>query len=264
MKQKRYKREERVFYFKNFIEVERVYRGKGGARGRPRKERKKATPEQIEKQNRYNREKNLRRIMAANFKEDDHWVLLTYKKGHRTDRKAAKKDFRKFYLELGKEYKKRGQELKWIVRTEVGARGAAHHHLLLNRIKDSDILIKKCWKKIEGAGFTSYRLTYEEGGFKNLAWYMAKPEEEGKVGKAEEKSPYSRSRNMMIPEPEIKRAKAKEMREYPVPLPGYYIDSESVTMGINPYTGQEYQYFTMYRLDNQGREEGKSRKGEGG
>ena len=249
MKTKRYKREQRSYIFDSFIEVERVYRGKGGTATRG--ERKKATPEQIAEQNRRNREKNLRRIMAANFKEDDHWVLLTYKKGFRTDGKEAKKDFRKFYTLLKKEYKKKGYELKWIARTEVGKRGAAHHHMICNRIPESDLLIKKCWRKIEGAGFPSMKLTYEEGGFKNLAWYMAKPEKEEEDKGEKEKLPYSRSRNMIIPEPEITRAKAKEMREYPKPLPGYYIEPDSVTMGINPFTGQEYQYFTMCRIEKE-------------
>lgn len=249
MKQKRYKREQRTYYFKESIEVERVYRGKGGAKGCERKKRKKATPEQIERQNQYNREKNLRRLMAANFREDDHWVLLTYKRGTRLSMMEAEEDFTKFVRILRREYKKRGKELKWIVRTEIGSRGGVHHHLLVNRIPEGDLLIKKCWQKIEGAGFPSYKHTYEEGGFKKLAAYITKPPEQEGVERK-----YRRSRNMVIPEPEITRAKAKEMREYPIPLPGYYIDPESVTMGINPYTGQEYQYFIMHRLKKKGKE----------
>ena len=252
MKQKRYQREQRIYYFHNSIEVERVYRGKGGARGQERKKRKKASPEQIKLQNQYNREKNMRRIMAANFREDDLWILLTYKKGTRISMKEAKKDFTKFIRILRREYKKRNQELKWVVRTEVGSRGAVHHHLLVNRIPDGELIVKKCWKNIEGSGFPSFKYTYEEGGFKKLAAYITKePEKEGIERN------YRRSRNMDVPEPEISRAKAKEMREYPVALPGYYIDPESVTMGINPYTGQEYQYFIMHRIK-------KKRKGEGG
>ena len=243
MKQKRYKREQRTYYFSNSIEVERVYRGNGGGRGRPREKKIKATEEQIARQNQYNKETNLRRILSENFKEDDYWILLTYLKGFRTNIKAAKKDFSKFSRKLRKEYKKRGYELKWVRRTEVGAKGAAHHHLVANSIPDGDILIKKCWREVTGAGFPSFKRLYEEGGFKNLAWYLAKPAEKEGL-----ESNYSRSRNLTVPEPVITRAKAKEMREYPVPLPGYYIDESSVTMGINPITGQEYQHFIMFKL----------------
>lgn len=240
-KQKRYKREQRSYIFASSIEVERVYRGKGG--GKNHSKRKKPTEEQIARQNQYNREKKLRRIIKENFCENDYWVLLTYQKGYRTTIKNAKKDFSRFCRILRREYRKRGYELKWVVRTEVGVKGAAHHHLLLNRIPDGDILIKDCWRKVEGAGFPSLKPTYEEGGFHGLAWYITKPPE-----KEGEERNYSRSRNLAIPEPEITKARAGEMREYPIPLPGYYIDESSVTMGINPVTGQEYQHFIMYRL----------------
>lgn len=243
-KKKKYKREQRLYYFKNSIEVERTYTGKYGAPGEKRAKKEKPTKEQIEKQNQYNREKTVRRIIKENFPEDDYWVLLTYQKGYRTDIREAKRDFRKFIRYLRREYRKQNCELLWMVRTEVGKRGAAHHHLLANRIPNGDIIIKKCWKKTKGAGFTSYTPMYEEGGYKGLAHYITKPPEEEGIERN-----YSRSRNMVIPEPEITRAIKKEMREYPKAYPGYYIDQDSVIMGINPITGNEYQHFIMYRLD---------------
>ena len=244
---KRYKREQRSFYFDTSIEVERLC--PGGGRGGKRKKRVRPTEEQIRKQNQYNREKHLRRIIKENFDVNDYWVLLTYIKGYRTDAGSAKQDFRKFIRMLRREWRKRGHELKWVVRTEVGGRGAAHHHLLVNRIPDGDILIKDCWKKIAGAGFPSYKPIYEEDGFAGLACYITKEPEGGETERN-----YSRSRNLAIPEPEITRAYKKEMQEYPRPLPGYYIDADSVVMGINPITGYEYQHFIMYRLGTEKRE----------
>ena len=240
---KKYKRDQKKYYFSTSIEVERTYTGNYGGKGKKREKRKKPTEEQIAKQNQYNREKKLRRILKENFKEDDYWALLTYIKGFRTNIKEAKKDFKKFVRMLRREYRKQGYELKWVVRTEVGRKGAAHHHFLANRIPDGDILIKKCWKKITGAGFPSFVPTYEDGGFAGLAHYLTKPPE----GEETEHN-YSRSRNLAIPEPEISRALKKEMSEYPVPDEGYYIDQDSVIMGINPITGHEYQHFIMYKI----------------
>lgn len=238
---KRYKREQRRYCFRTSIEVERTCRGSGGKK--KRQKRKKPTEEQIARQNQYNREKKLRRILKANFGEDDTWALLTYIKGFRTCIKEAKGDFRKFIRLLRREYRKRGYELKWVVRTEVGKQGAAHHHFLCNRISDGDILIKNCWRKITGTGFPSFKHTYEEGGFTGLAWYLTKPpDQEGMEHN------YSRSRNLIIPEPEITRATKREMTAYPVPDEGYYIDEDSVFMGINPITGNEYQHFIMYKI----------------
>lgn len=247
MKQKSYIREQRSYVFDTSIEVERTYKGNGGGRGKRRYKRKKPTEEQIARQNQYNREKKLRRIIKNNFIEDDYWVLLTYQKGHRSNIREAKEDFKKFVRILRREYRKRGSELKWVVRTEVGKRGAAHHHFLVNRIPDGDVLIKNCWKKITGAGFPSFKHTHEEGGFKGLAWYITKPPDEKDDENGQAERNYSRSRNLDIPEPVIERASAKDMRTYPIPLPGYYIDEDSVSMGINPVTGLEYQHFIMYK-----------------
>ena len=242
-KKKRHKREQKSYYFDFSIEVERTCTGNYGARGKKRQKRQKPTEEQIRKQNQYNREKKLRGILKANFGEDDFWVLLTYTKGYRTDIRSAKEDFSRFYRVLRREYRKRGYELKWVVRTEVGSKGAAHHHFLCNRIPDGDILIKKCWRRIKGAGFPSYKPTYEEGGFAGLAWYLTKPPYDEKL-----EHNYSRSRNLIIPEPEITRTTRKEMIEYPRAPEGYYVDPDSVFMGINPITGREYQHFILYKI----------------
>lgn len=255
-KRKRYKREQRTWFFDNSIEIDRVRTGNYGARGKKRQKRKKPTPEQIALQNQANKKRKLRRIIKENFKENDYWVLLTYLKGYRTDVKEAKKDFKKFIRKLRREYRKRGYELKWIVRSEVGGKGAAHHHLLVNRIHDGDILIKECWKSIEGAGFPSFKPTYEEGGFDGLAYYITKSAEDEKAY-----SNYSRSRNLKIPEPEIQRALKKEMTEYPKAPPGWYVDENSVSMGTNPITGYEYQHFIMYKLGAALVQQGGSRTG---
>ena len=44
------------YYLINHIEHEYTYPGRYGARGEKRKKKKKATPEQVAKQNQYNRE----------------------------------------------------------------------------------------------------------------------------------------------------------------------------------------------------------------
>lgn len=242
MRKKRLFREKRSYVYENSIEIDIVCSGNYGARGKKRKKRKRATPEEVQKINQYNRERYMRRLIKENFSEDDYWTLLTYKKGYRTDIKEAKKDYRRFIRYLRKEYKKRGYVLKWVIRSDVGKKGAAHHHLIANRIPDGDIILKRCWKKIEGAGFVSYTTMYEDGGYAGLAHYITKePEEEGIERN------YSRSRNLAVTEPEIKRSSKKEMRRYPKAPAGWYIDTDSVVMGKNPITGREYMHYVMFR-----------------
>lgn len=48
-----------VYKYGRFIEHEFKFVGKFGAKGEKRAEKKKATPEQVEKQNQYNREKKV-------------------------------------------------------------------------------------------------------------------------------------------------------------------------------------------------------------
>ena len=235
-----YKR--KTYHFENCYEVEEYHNGRYGAPGEPRVKIRKATKEQIKKRNQYNKEKRLRRKLRKNFKKNDYWLTLTYTKDNRPEEmKKATKDVTSFLNKLRRYYKKQGQELKWVLHTEVGSRGGTHHHLVLNRIQDGDIAIRKCWVK----GGVHIDLLYEEGGFKKLANYLAKvPDEKNKM----KNSRYSCSRNLITPEPEVKIMKRKTWKEEPKPRKGYYLEKESYFEGINPVTRHKYRYYTMVRV----------------
>ena len=244
MKKKRYVREQRLFRFRSTIEIDRVHRG--GWHKEKRGKREKPTPEQMAKNNLYNKIRKLRRIICENYKENDYWFTLTYQKGYRTDEIAARKDFSKFVRKLRTAYRKKGYELLWVVRTDIGEKGAAHHHVLINRIPDGDKLVKACWKETEGSGYPFFKPTYEEGGFKELAEYITKPPPKEGI-----KHNYSRSRNLKNPEPEISRCYKADMQREPDPPEGYYLDRDSLVMGINPITGYEYQHFILIQIPEQ-------------
>lgn len=246
----RYKMEEKVYTFSGSIEHELRRTGKP-PKGQ-RAKRQKATPEQIEKQNQYNREKNVRRLIKENFKPYDHWVTLTYIKGCRGGLKEALEDRKKFLRYLRTAYKKAGYELFWIGRTEVGKRGGLHHHMIINRIPDSDILISQAWQKIQRAGKVNFTPLREKGQFKDLAEYIVKPDKEDEMGKKVIQSAYSHSRNLKVPEPDIRRTTIKKIVTYPEPTPGYYIDKDSVCQGRNPVTGREYLHYIEIKINNSG------------
>lgn len=249
---------------KKYIEHEFKYVGRYGAKGEERAVKKQATPEQIKKQNQWNKEKMVLRIMRDNFIPGDLWITLKFKKGTRMAVKEIKKVRGKFLRKMRTEYKKRGQELKFMYRIEIGERGGIHFHIIVNRLGSSPWtadVVQECWEKLTG-GHVHYTPLYEEGGFKELADYLVKPNSEEISGQltlfgTEEEikifSTYGCSRNLKHPEKEThdykKRTVRKLIENGPEPKPGYYIDWDSVRYGVNPYTGMSYYYYTEIRLD---------------
>ncbi len=245
--------------FSNSIEHEYKYAGHYGAKGEKRAKKKKLTPEQISKQNQKNREKKMRRLIKANFIPDDIWGCLKYPKGTRVTTKQLKRDLDKFIRGMRYDYEKQGQVFKFIYRMEIGKRGGAHIHILINRIRGepgTDVLMRKRWQQ----GHVNFTPIYDAGGYKELAEYITKqpkeetaeqlsflPEEEQK-----EYVKYSSSRNLIRPQPERKVYGRWTMRkildEGPKPTKGYFIDKNSIVCGVNQYTGMSYLYYTEVRI----------------
>ncbi len=226
-----------IFYFSDSIEVEEKHSGRYGAPGERRRKRQKPTPEQIAKQNQWRRERDLRRLLKANFAEHDYWITLTYRRDIRPDMEKAKRDIKKMLRKLRDRYKKQGAALKYILVTEKGQKGAVHHHAVVNRIENTDKMIAEFWQ----SGKAYMTLLYKEGGFKDLANYIAKrPSEKSEKW-------FSRSRNMLVPKPDRRIMKRKSWKKEPTAWKGYCIEKESLYEGVNPVTGHPYRYYTMVR-----------------
>ena len=234
MKRKAWK--QNIYHFHDRTEIDEYRDGRYGAKGMPRQKKQKATPEQIKKQNRSNKVRSIRRYILNNFMPGDYWITLTCGREHRPpDMSAALKQRKDFCDKLRALYRKAGHELKWMAVTEVGSRGGVHHHLIINRIPDGDILMKKAWPY----GKVYMELLYEDGGFKKLAEYMVKQTEEAAEAK------YSHSRNLVKPEPEVKYYKRPQKIKIPE---GYYLDEESFVEGINPVTGFPYKHYALVKI----------------
>lgn len=250
-----------IWIFKESIEYEYKFPGKYGAKGEKRSKKKKATPEQIRKQNQQNREKKTRRLIKANFSPGDWWVTLKYPEGTRLPLGEVKKHFKIFLGRMRKAYKKLGVPFKFIYRIEVGRRGGLHMHILLNRIPESDHLVRMYWSEHGWMNFTPLN---EAGGYKKLANYIvAQPDEEeweqlSLFSREEQKVliSYNSSRNLIRPQPERKSYRRRTMRKLlengPKATPGYYIDADSVHYGVNPFTGFSYYQYTECILDKYG------------
>ena len=185
------------------------------------------------------------------FKVNDYFFTLTYPKEERPpDMKQAKQDFKEFYLFCKKEYKKRGQELRWIRNIECTPSGNWHIHVVLNRIPDTDLIIAAAWKH---GKVRNKQLLYEKGEFRKLAQYVTKNEktqkkyvDEGVLDHEIAEANFSTSRNMPLPEPKTKIL--YRWPKEPKPPKGYYIVKDSFYEGINKATGFPYRHYEMIRI----------------
>lgn len=256
-----------TYEFLNSNEYEYKYAGNYGAKGEKRAPKKKPTPEQIKKQNQKNRENKTRRIIKANFNEDDLWTTLKYPRGTRKQIREVLRDTRNFREAVRRYREKTGQPFKWISRIEIGRNGGIHIHMIINRVRGepTDKLIREKWKKYGKVHFESL---YEEGGYEALAEYIVKPPPEEMEGQMEMFTPserkqlvkYSCSRNLIRPKPKRKRyfnwTVRKLIEEGPTPTPGFYIDKDSFVAGVNRYTGMSYLRYTEVRIKPVSRREG--------
>lgn len=208
--------------------------------------RRKRTPEDIERQNKTNREKKVQRLILANFHEGDWHLVLKYKKELRPGSLAeAKKQVQKFLADMRKAYKKAGYQFKYIYVTERGKQGACHHHLIIEDIAEPDLNTKKMVLKFWEYGSKAFIPLYEDGEFENLAEYIVKKETKEEA----EGCTYSRSRNLIVPEPQREIIHRRRWQREPRPEKGWYIVPDSLVNGENPVTGYPYQHYTMRKID---------------
>ena len=188
----------KTWEFRRAIEVMEYHTARYGAPGQKREKKKKPTKEDMEKVNQYTKERKARHRLRTYFYKNDYFSCLTYRVDARPpDMQAAKRDWSEALKIIRREYKKRGEQLFWMRNIEVGTKGAWHIHLAINRIPDTDVILKKAWTK----GKVVNQLLYEQGEYKELAAYITKtPRTDNRL----RESNYDASRNMPLPEPKEK------------------------------------------------------------
>ena len=237
------------------VEIEEKHTGKYGARGQTREKKRKATPEEIKKHNQWKRERDVRRLIKWNFRERDYWITLKYPKDYRPTWEEMKDHAGKLVRKMREKYKKQGWTLKYIYRLAIGSRGGRHIHILINRESNektaTDLIITDLWEQQWGHGHVNFRTTYSEGGYKQLAEYLTKPLEEWEPGEVKR---YHPSRNLIRKDPEVDEIKRRSLVDrdgkprMPKAPKGYYVDPESIEVGINPITHYAYRHYTLIKI----------------
>jgi len=229
--------------------VQEYHDGKYGAKGLPRKKKKKATKEDILKVNRWNKTKRCQMRLLEYFEKNDLLVTWTYKVENRpATMKEAIKHFGDAMRKVRREIRKRGYENFYIRNIERGTKGAWHIHFVVKEVGDTASIVQNAWDK-GGTWLTKIKDSdyYSEDMLK-LAEYLTKDEystetkKDGTQSKPRiRESSYRCSQNM--PHPDKLYRWKKEIK----PKKGYYI--ARMWEGINPKTGYKYRRYTMIKLD---------------
>lgn len=251
------------YTFTDSIEVEIKWAGNYGAKGEKRAERHKATPEQIQKRNQWNKETKYRRLIKANFKKGDLWVTFTYPRGTRKSIEEVKRELKNLIDDTRKLYKKRGEDFKWIQRIEIGANGGVHAHMIINHVRGEPTVEQFISEKWKGGRVNFEVFNGKEESNKKIGDYITKPLTERQEKRAEERGidakelcRVSSSRNLVRPVPKRKTFSHRTVRKIvetgePIAREGYQVDKSSVIFGVNPFTGLSYCYYTEVRGDTE-------------
>lgn len=224
------------------IEICKYHTARWNCKGGHRKKKDTPTIEAQIKVNLRLAAKKLRRLLAANFVDGDILLTLDYKKELRPGSSTEMQDDMKAFLkELRRAYKEAGLILKYVYVKELGPRGGAHIHMVLNYCDRLPDIIRNAWHK----GKFHMELLNTDGEYSRLAEYFIKyanttAETEGKqIGKK-----YYPSNGLK--QPEVEKRVIKRVNTYYENIreeEGYYLIKDSVLSGT---TKDGYDYFSYF------------------
>lgn len=215
----------------------------GTVSGRSRKQRSKATPESVRKNNDRIATLNLSRLVNANFGPDDGHLVLTF--GKEPTQEEAKHCRELFMKRLKRRARRKGTEVKAVWATELQAR--IHIHMIINRIDLQDIRESWTWGRVKWIPLDDMT----NGNYSKLAEYIIKETSEHfRDPDSQTKQRYSRTRNLVQPIVVRQPAYPKDFRtENLKPVKGYAIDEDSIVEFENPITGCPTIFYTMTAMD---------------
>ena len=239
------------------IEITRYHNGRYGIKGVQRGKNIATTKESQEAVNRRRAEERLRLLLNENFGPGDFHLSLNYIPGNRPqDAEEMKKDAERFLRRMRAAFRREGREMKYIHVMEVGARGARHHHIVINHIDTKTV--QKYWDK----GRVHIHPLDESGQYRQLASYLIKYSDRmlHEDGRLMGKRWYA-SRNLRQPKVTRRIIKSKTIRPDPTPRRGYYIDQDTVRYGVSGYNGYPYLTYTLVRIKEDKHERRLGRQG---
>ena len=208
--------------------------------------RSSPSPEKMQETNARNAVDKLTWLINANFSDGDFHMVLTYRDEKPSPEQAAD-NLRKYLRKLRAEYKKAGEELKYIWVTEYQS-SRIHHHVLLNKF-DTTVLTK-LWEH----GTNHFTPLYSTGDYSKLATYFVKETEKTYKDNFIGGKRWNTSKNLVKPKIEKEIVDADSWTDYPRAVKGYYIPKDTIEMDVDE-CGYPYQKYTMIKIpEKKGRE----------
>lgn len=209
--------------------------------GKKRAQKSEATIEAVERINQRAAERDLSIKINYNFIPGDYHLVLTYSKEPTLE--EAKQNCNKFK----RKYHKRGKELgihtKLIESTEY-LNKRVHHHIICTHMDLNEIV--KLWPY----GIVRTSVLNNSKDYRKLANYIIKETSKTfRSDNAANRRRYNCSRSIENPVVKREEVSSKQLSADPKPLPGYFIDQDSVTRYENPITDTPHLEYIMVALD---------------
>lgn len=232
------------------VEISRYFASRSG-RAIPRSANRAETPESQAEVNERNAQKQMQRLIYANFAQEDLFVTFTHADELTEERAMAEE--RNLIDRLKRLRRKKGlPELKYIAVTE--EQGRWHHHLIMS----GGLTMEELQAVWQGRGRIHLSMLDDGDQYRGLARYLTvqhKPKrgqaEKSDVSAKRPRRKYQRrwhaSRNLIHPVPVKKEIKRPPRMGEPKPPKGYRLLPDWV-MGCD-LLGYPYLYYTCMRED---------------
>ncbi len=206
-----------------------------------------------EQKQQYNMRKAIERLfytLLCNFYPGDYNIVLTYPANDRrtvNEAKATVRDFLRLYRRYCRQH---GYLPDYIYNTEIGERGALHHHIILHSHRDIEE-IEDLWAQASGGRVQhngNWRL-WSNYDWHGLAEYLIDRTKGGKLPDTHiiGERRYTTSKGLKKPKVTLERIDAKRWYAPKAPK-GYELIPDSIRSGTDDLTGGSYIKYGMRRL----------------